>query len=77
MKSVSTLSIWRLTWPTIISNIAFMVMGLVFLKVAGGMGTDEVAAATTGQRLFFMLHAVMMGLSSGTTALVGRYWGAR
>ena len=75
MNPISTLSIWRLTWPTIISNIAFMIMGLVFLKVAGGMGTDEVAAATTGQRLFFMLHAVMMGLSSGTTALVGRYWG--
>ena len=76
MNSVSTSSIWRLTWPTILSNIAFMLMGLVFLKIAGGMGTDEVAAATTGQRLFFMFYAIMMGLSSGTTAMVGRYWGA-
>ena len=76
MNPVSTLTIWRLTWPTILSNIAFMLMGLVFLKIAGGMGTDEVAAATTGQRLFFMLYAIMMGLSSGTTAMVGRYWGA-
>ena len=73
--TASTSSIWRLTWPTILSNIAFMLMGLVFLKIAGGMGTDEVAAATTGQRLFFMFYAIMMGLSSGTTAMVGRYWG--
>ena len=76
MQSASTFNIWRLTWPTILSNIAFMLTGLVFLKIAGGMGIDEVAAVTTGQRLFFILFAVMMGLSSGTTALVGRYWGA-
>ncbi|MDA8786741.1 MATE family efflux transporter [Porticoccaceae bacterium] len=76
MQPVSTFNIWRLTWPTILSNIAFMLTGLVFLKIAGGMGIDEVAAVTTGQRLFFILFAVMMGLSSGTTALVGRYWGA-
>ena len=76
MQTVSTFNIWRLTWPTILSNMAFMLTGLVLLKIAGGMGIDEVAAVTTGQRLFFMLFAVMMGLSSGTTALVGRYWGA-
>ncbi len=76
MQPASTFSIWRLTWPTILSNLAFMLTGLIFLKIAGGMGIDEVAAVTTGQRLFFILFAVMMGLSSGTTALVGRYWGA-
>ncbi|MDG2501629.1 MAG: MATE family efflux transporter, partial [Porticoccaceae bacterium] len=76
MKPASTFYIWRLTWPTILSNMAFMLTSLIFLKIAGGMGTDEVAAVTTGQRLFFVLFAVMMGLSSGTTALVGRYWGA-
>ena len=61
MQPVSTFNIWRLTWPTILSNIAFMLTGLVFLKIAGGMGIDEVAAVTTGQRLFFILFAVMMG----------------
>jgi putative MATE family efflux protein len=76
MQSASTFNIWRLTWPTILSNMAFMVTSLIFLKIAGGMGIDEVAAVTTGQRLFFILFAVMLGLSSGTTALVGRYWGA-
>ena len=76
MQPISTFNIWRLTWPTILSNMAFIMTGLIFLKIAGGMGIDEVAAVTTGQRLFFILFAVMMGLSSGTTALVGRYWGA-
>ena len=76
MKSVSTLNIWRLTWPTMLSNILYMLMGVAFLKMAGTMGTDAVAAVTTGQRLYFVLHAIMMGLCSGTTAMVGRYWGA-
>ena len=76
MDSISTLNIWRLTWPTIISNIVYMLMGVAFLKIAGTFGTDAVAAATTGQRLYFILHAVMMGLCSGTTAMVGKYWGA-
>lgn len=75
MEPVSTLNIWRLTWPTIISNIMYMLMGVAFLKIAGTFGTDAVAAATTGQRLYFVLHAVMMGLCSGTTAMVGKYWG--
>ncbi|HAZ78777.1 MAG TPA: hypothetical protein DCX08_02480 [Porticoccaceae bacterium] len=76
MSSITTSNIWRLTWPTIISNIVYMMMGVVFLKMAGTFGTDAVAAVTTGQRLYFVLHAVMMGLCSGTTAMVGKYWGA-
>jgi len=76
MQPASTLNIWRLTWPTMISNIIYMLMGVAFLKIAGSMGTDAVAAVTTGQRLYFVLHAIMMGLCSGTTAMVGRNWGA-
>lgn len=76
MKPVSTLNIWRLTWPTILSNIIFMLMGIAYLKIAGEMGADAVAAVTTGQRVYWVLHAIMMGLCSSTTALVGRYWGA-
>ena len=77
MQPVSTLNIWRLTWPTMLSNTLYMLMGVAFLKMAGTFGTDAVAAVTTGQRLYFVLHAIMMGLCSGTTAMVGRYWGAK
>lgn len=76
MHSSTTNNIWRLTWPTIISNIIYMLMGVVFLKMAGTFGTDAAAATTTGQRLYFVLHAVMMGFCSGTTAMVGKHWGA-
>lgn len=76
MQAVSTFYIWRLTWPTILSNMIFMLMGVAFLKIAGTFGSDEVAAATTGHRLVFVVQAIMMGLCSGTTAMVGKHWGA-
>ena len=44
MEPISTLNIWRLTWPTIISNIVYMLMMVAFLKIAGTFGTDAVAA---------------------------------
>ena len=76
MQAVSTFYIWRLTWPTILSNMIFMLMGIAFLKIAGTFGSDEVAAATTGHRLVFVVQAIVMGLCSGTTAMVGMHWGA-
>lgn len=76
MLSASTFSIWRLTWPTMISNMFFMLVGIAFLKIAATLGTDEVAAATAGQRLLFVVQTIVLGLCSGTTAMVGKYWGA-
>ena len=54
----------------------YMLLALACLKIAGNIGTDAVTAVTTGQRLYFFLHALMMGFCSATTALVGAYWGA-
>ncbi len=76
MQATSTLSILRLTWPTILSNMIYMLLALACLKIAGQMGADAVTAVTTGQRLYFFLHAFIMGFCSATTALVGAYWGA-
>lgn len=53
MQATSTLSILRLTWPTILSNMIYMLLALACLKIAGQMGADAVTAVTTGQRLYF------------------------
>ena len=47
------------------------------MKVAGSFGADAVSAVTSGHRIYFILHATVMGLCSGTTALVARSWGAK
>jgi putative MATE family efflux protein len=60
----------------VLTNLLNSTVGLTDVKVVGTLGPTAVAAATTGQRLFFALQAVLMGISVGTTALVARAWGA-
>ncbi len=76
-KPVSTSRhVWQLAWPTIISNLLFTTVGFVHIKIVAGLGTTAVAAVTTGHRVFFLIQAIMMGVSVATTALVARNWGA-
>ena len=69
--------VWQLAWPTIISNLLFTTVGFMHIKIVSGLGTHAVAAVTTGHRVFFLVQAILMGLSVATTALVARHWGAR
>ncbi len=66
----------ELAWPAVLGNLAFSTVGLVDIKIVGSLGAYAVAAVTTGHRIFFVLQAVMIALSAGTTALVARAWGA-
>ena len=69
--------VWRLAWPTIISNLLFTTVGFVHIKIVAQLGTTSVAAVTTGHRVFFLVQAVLMGVSVATTAMVARSWGAK
>ena len=77
VASPETLSVWGLAWPSIIANILFASVGVVALKAVGSLGTDAVAAVGTGGRIFFVIQSIMMAISTGTTALVAKAYGAR
>ena len=68
--------VWRLAWPTIISNLLFTTVGFMHIKIVAGLGTSAVAAVTTGHRVFFLFQAILMGVSVAATALIARSWGA-
>lgn len=68
--------IWHLALPSILGNLSFTLVGLVQTRVVGALGTEALAAVGAGQRIFFLMQAVMMAVSIGTTALVARSWGA-
>ncbi|MEM1112401.1 MAG: MATE family efflux transporter [Pseudomonadota bacterium] len=68
--------VWELAWPTIISNLLFTTVGFMHIKLAAGLGTSAVAAVSTGHRVFFLIQAILMGLSVAATALVARHWGS-
>ena len=77
VASPETLSVWGLAWPSIIANILFASVGVVALKAVGSLGTDAVAAVGTGGRIFFVIQSIMMAISTGTTALVAKAYGAK
>ncbi|MCG8588593.1 MAG: MATE family efflux transporter [Proteobacteria bacterium] len=68
--------ILQLALPTIASNLLYSLVGIIDIKIVGSLGPGAVAAATTGTRLFFVLQALLMAITAGTTAMVTRAWGA-
>ncbi|MEN8182897.1 MAG: MATE family efflux transporter, partial [Myxococcota bacterium] len=68
--------VWELAWPVILGNLLYSTVGLVDIKIVGSLGPSAIAAVTTGNRMFFVLQAMLMAITAGTTALVARAWGA-
>ncbi len=69
-------SIWSIAGPSILVFMLSSIANLLIIKVVASLGTPSVAAATAGQRILFILIALLMGMGSATTALVSRAWGA-
>jgi putative MATE family efflux protein len=72
----TVVGVWALAWPAILGNLLNSTVGFVDLKIVGVLGAPAVAAVTTGNRLFFAIQAVLVAVTTGTTALVARAWGA-
>ena len=71
------MGVWKLAWPSIITNLFYATSSIVAIKIVGGLGPDAIAAAVTGQRVTFILQAVLTGVLAGSTALIARHWGAK
>ena len=72
-----SLGVWTLAWPSIITNLFYATSSIIAIKVVGNLGPDAIAAAVTGQRVTFILQAVLTGVLAGSTALIARNWGAK
>ena len=77
LQTSTSRTVWRLAWPTILSNLLFTSVGFAHIKIVAELGTSAVAAVTTGHRVFFVVQAILMGVSVATTALIARAWGAQ
>ena len=69
-------SIFALAWPSITTNVLQSIVGIVDTAIVGRVSVDAQAAVGSGHRLFFIGQAFMMAVTSGTTALIARSWGA-
>ena len=70
-------NIWRLAWPSGISQMLFMFPGIYDAIWLGQLGPDAQAAAGLTQFLRFTMVSVLMGLSAGSGAVVARHIGAK
>jgi putative MATE family efflux protein len=70
-------SVWMLAWPTIVTMLfqtANWTMDMFFLKPLGS--TAQAAVSASGQFMFTIVSAIM-AVTTGSTALVARFTGAR
>jgi putative MATE family efflux protein len=66
-----------LAWPVIISNLLQTVTMFVDLIMVGQLGKEPLAAVGLGTQVLFFVWAMIMGLSTGTIAIVARRSGEK
>ncbi len=67
---------WGLAWPVVLEQALSMVSQVVDTAMVGRLGKESTTAVGLSMQPFFLINAVFMGLSAGTTALVSRSVGA-
>ncbi len=69
-------AIWHMSWPLMLNMATIALASFSDIYVAGRLGPDAQAAIGIGGQVWFFLIILVIALSSGTTALVSRFWGA-
>jgi putative MATE family efflux protein len=64
-----------LAWPVIISNLLQTITMFVDMLMVGQLGAEALAAVGLGAQVLFFVWAIVMGLSTGTIAIVARRHG--
>jgi putative MATE family efflux protein len=67
--------VWFLSWPVVTQMLVNSLVGAVDMKMVGSLGSEAVAAVGLAQQIIMMLAISAMGIATGTTALVARYYG--
>ena len=70
-------AIWDLAWPVIIANFLQVLATTIDLVMVGRIGEAEIAAVGVGGNLVFFTFTLMIGVTSGTVALVARSFGEK
>jgi putative MATE family efflux protein len=70
-------AIWHMSWPMLVNMLTISLASFADVWIGGKLGSDAQAAIGIGGQVWFLMVLFAVALSSGTTALVSRYWGAR
>ncbi len=67
---------WALAWPVLLEQALAMASQVVDAAMVGRLGENSLAAVGLSMQPFFLMNALFMGLSIGTTTLSARAVGA-
>ena len=70
-------TVWGLAWPVVLSQLLLFFPNLYDAVWLGQLGHEAQAAAGLAMSVRFTMISVLMGLSTGSGAVVARYVGAR
>jgi putative MATE family efflux protein len=70
-------AIWHMAWPGLLQMVTISCASFVDVWVAGRLGAEAQAAIGLGGQIWFFMTLFAIALSSGASALVSRFWGAK
>ena len=73
---VKTAELIKIAIPCLIEQFLLVVAGIISTAIVGKLGKAELTAATMCANLVGWLQCMYVGLSVGSTIVVGRIWGA-
>jgi putative MATE family efflux protein len=74
----STLAaIYHMSWPMLVQMLIISAASFADVYVAGKLGSETQAAIGICNQVWFLMVLLTVALSSGTMALISRFWGAR
>jgi putative MATE family efflux protein len=68
-------TVWTISWPMVSTYLLQTLVSLVDVKMVGSLGQENIAAVGLATSALMIILMLMMGFSTGTTALVARYSG--
>ncbi|OGV96755.1 hypothetical protein A2W24_03640 [Microgenomates group bacterium RBG_16_45_19] len=68
-------TVWSVSWPMVSTYFLQTLVSLVDVKMVGVLGQENIAAVGLATAALMVVLMLMMGISTGTTALVARYTG--
>lgn len=69
--------VWQIAWPSVVTMLLMTTNAILDRAFVGRLGPEALAAVGDGGQLIFLMVSLSFAVTTGTTALVARFTGAR
>jgi len=69
--------VWKIAWPIILTNMLYVLVGIVDFKMVGSLGITSIAAVGMSRQVMMFIMILMIAVSGGSSVLVAHAYGAK